>query len=224
MSQLGEAAVRGLQGASLADPLGVLACAKHYVGDGGTTFGSAREGKGLDQGDTRVDEATLRKIHLPGYITAIRAGVGTIMPSYNTWNGVKCSASKRLLTEILKQELGFEGFLISDYNAIDQLDKDFKKAIGISINAGMDMAMVPTRYREYITDLKALVNEGTVPDVADRRCRHSHPARQVRHRPDGPQPLATRRSQPAEELRLGRASGSRAPGRPRIARAAEERS
>jgi len=163
VSQLGEAAVRGLQGAGLSDPLGVIACAKHYVGDGGTTFGSARQGKGLDQGDTRVDEATLRKIHLPGYISAIRAGVGTIMPSYNTWNGVKCSASKRLLTEILKSELRFEGFLISDYNAIDQIDKDYKKAIGISINAGMDMAMVPTRYREYVADLKELVNEGNVP-------------------------------------------------------------
>jgi beta-glucosidase len=161
--QLGEAAVRGFQGMNLADPLAVLACAKHYAGDGGTAFGSARAGKGLDQGDTRVDEATLRKIHLQGYLTAIRAGVGTIMPSYNSWNGVKCSASKRLLTEILKQEFGFEGFLISDYNAIDQIAKDYKEAIGISINAGMDMAMVPTRYREFIADLKALVNEGKVP-------------------------------------------------------------
>ncbi len=160
---LGEAAVRGFQGTNLADPLAVLACAKHYVGDGGTAFGSARGGKGLDQGDTRVDEATLRKIHLQGYIAAIQAGVGTIMPSYNSWNGEKCSASKRLLTEILKQELGFEGFLISDYNAIDQLSKDFKEAVGISINAGMDMAMVPSRYREFIVDLKALVNEGKVP-------------------------------------------------------------
>ena len=69
------------------------------------------------------------------------------MPSYSSWNGVKCSASKRLLTEILKQELGFEGFLISDYNAIDQIDPDYKKSIGISINAGMDMAMVPTGTR-----------------------------------------------------------------------------
>jgi beta-glucosidase len=163
VSQLGEAAVRGFQGANLADPLAVVACAKHYAGDGGTTFGSARGGKGLDQGDTRVDEATLRKIHLQGYITAIQAGVGTIMPSYNSWNGVKCSGSKRLMTEILKQEMGFEGFLISDYNAIDQVAKDFKEAVAISINAGMDMAMVPTRYREYITDLKALVNEGKVP-------------------------------------------------------------
>jgi beta-glucosidase len=161
--QLAGPAVHGFQGESLADPLGVLACAKHFVGDGGTSFGSTKDGKGLDQGDTRVDEATLRKIHLQGYYTAIQAGVGTIMPSYNSWNGVKCSASKRLLTDILKKEMGFEGFLISDYNAIDQLAHDFKEAVQISINAGMDMAMVPTRYREYYDDLKALVNEGKVP-------------------------------------------------------------
>ena len=102
-------------------------------------------------------------IHLPGYITTLEAGVGTIMPSYSSWNGVKCSASKRLMTEILKEELGFEGFLISDYNALDQLDKDFKKAIEISINAGMDMVMVTGRYREYINNLTASVKEGKVP-------------------------------------------------------------
>jgi beta-glucosidase len=165
VSELGEAATRGFQGAKLDDPLAVLACAKHYVGDGGTTFGSVRRNNvpGLDQGETQVDEATLRRIHLPGYITAIQSGVGSIMPSYSSWNGVKCSASKRLLTEILKQELGFEGFLISDYNAIDQITRDYKEAIAISINAGMDMAMVPTRYREFYTDLKALAEEGKVP-------------------------------------------------------------
>src|SRR5438045_5114405 len=85
------------------------------------------------------------------------------MPSYSTWNGVKCSSSKRLLTDILKNEMGFEGFLISDYNAIDQITKDYKEAIAISINAGMDMVMVPARYREYFKDLKELVEEGKVP-------------------------------------------------------------
>jgi beta-glucosidase len=159
---LGEAATRGLQGSDLSAPLSVLACAKHFIADGGTKFGTGIDKK-LDQGDSQMDEATLRKIHLPGYITAIKAGVGSIMPSYSSWNGVKCSASKRLLTEILKEELGFEGFLISDYNAIDQIDKDFKKAVGISINAGMDMAMVPQRYAEYHRVLVELVNEGVVP-------------------------------------------------------------
>jgi beta-glucosidase len=163
--QFGEAAVRGLQGNDLANPLSVLACAKHFAGDGGTAWGSARVpvGAGLDQGDTRVDEATLRRIHLPGYVAAISAGVGTIMPSYSSWNGVKSSGNKHLLTDILKQELGFEGFLISDYNAIDQVDRNYKKAIEISINAGMDMVMVPKRYREYVGGLKQLVHEGRVP-------------------------------------------------------------
>ena len=163
VAELGEAAVRGLQGPDLANPLAVLACAKHYLGDGGTTFGSTRNGRGLDQGDTRVDEATLRRVHMQGYITAIRAGVGTIMPSYSSWNGVKMSGNKYLLTDVLKQELGFQGFLISDYNALDQVDPDFKKAVGISINAGMDMAMVPEKYKLFIADLKALVEDGTVP-------------------------------------------------------------
>ena len=165
VQQLGEAATRGLQGIDLASPLSLLACAKHYVGDGGTSYVVGRGGRGsLDQGDTKVDEQTLRKIHLPGYVTTVKAGVGTIMPSYNSWNGVKASASRRLLTEILKQELGFQGFLISDYNALDQINpKDYKASIEISINAGMDMVMVPTNYKTFISHLKALVEEGKVP-------------------------------------------------------------
>ncbi len=85
------------------------------------------------------------------------------MPSYSSWNGVKCSASKRLLTEILKQELGFEGFLISDWRAINQVDRNYKTAVKISINAGMDMGMVPSEYKEFSACLKELVEEGAVP-------------------------------------------------------------
>jgi beta-glucosidase len=171
---LGEAAVRGLQG-DLINPLTILACAKHYVGDGGTTATTAgRPSPGVvpggggrlfvDQGDTKVDEKTLRQIHLPGYISAIKAGVGSIMPSYSSWNGVKCSGSKRLLTEILKEELGFEGFLISDYNAIGQIEPgDYKASVEIAINAGMDMAMEPDNYRRFFDTLKELVTEGKLP-------------------------------------------------------------
>jgi beta-glucosidase len=163
VSRLGAAAVNGLQGRDLSDPQSVLACAKHYVGDGGTAAGTSSNGKGWDQGDTRVDEETLRRIHLAPYKPAIQSGAGTIMPSYSSWNGVKCSANQYLLTTVLKEELGFEGFLISDYNAIRQIDPDFKKAIGISVNAGMDMAMEPTEYRVFFSHLKELVEEGTVP-------------------------------------------------------------
>jgi beta-glucosidase len=182
VAPLAAAAVRGLQGDGLKGPGTVVACAKHFIGDGGTAFGS--HGKnGLDQGDTRVDEATLRAIHLAGYPAAVEAGVATIMPSYSSWNGVKCSANKYLLTDVLKQELGFEGFLISDYNAIDQIipspaknaavasdnasgqvrSTNYKKCIEISINAGMDMVMLTDRYREFITSLVELVHEGKIP-------------------------------------------------------------
>lgn len=165
--ELGEAAVRGFQGNDLSDPLSIVACAKHFVGDGGTTFGTgiplADKSQMLDRGDTRLSEKELRAIHMQGYITAIKAGVGTIMPSYNRWNGEYCSGSKRLLTEILKNELGFEGFLISDYNAIDAMPGDYKAQIEKSVNAGMDMYMVPTRYRELHEILIELVNEGRVP-------------------------------------------------------------
>ncbi len=170
VAELGAAAVRGLQGDRLANPLSVLACAKHYAGDGGTAFGTGIPNKDqpggrypFDQGDTRGDEAELRRIHLAGYVTAVNAGVGTIMPSYSSWNGEKISGHKRMLTDVLKGELGFEGFLISDYNAIDQVNPDFRSAVKQSINAGMDMAMVPQRYRAFITTLKSLVEAGEVP-------------------------------------------------------------
>jgi beta-glucosidase len=164
VKELGAAAVRGLQGDDLADPLSILGCAKHYVGDGGTAFGSSTIGPHLlDQGDTRLDEKTLREIHMQGYITTIRAGVGSIMPSYSSWNGLKLSGSKRLLTEVLKEELGFEGFLISDFGAIDALPGDYKHKIAMSVNAGMDMVMVPERYQEFIARLKEAAQDGTVP-------------------------------------------------------------
>src|SRR5690349_16628715 len=164
---LGEAAVRGLQGRDLRDPLSVLACAKHWIGDGGTIYGTGTKLKDdvhiLDRGDVRLSEAELRRVHMQGYVSAIRAGVGTIMPSYNSWNGVKCSGSKRLLTEILKNELRFDGFLISDYNAINELPGDYKKQIEMSANAGMDMFMVPNTYRELFGHLVELVKEKRVP-------------------------------------------------------------
>jgi beta-glucosidase len=163
---LGEAAVRGYQGNDLKDPLSILACAKHWIGDGGTTFGTGTKLKGdvriLDRGDVRLSEKELRRIHQAGYVSAIKAGVGTIMPSYSSWNGVKCSGSKRLLTEILKGELGFDGFLISDYNAINEMPGDYKTQIETSVNAGMDMFMVPNQYREMQAYLLELVKENRV--------------------------------------------------------------
>jgi beta-glucosidase len=164
---LGEAAVRGYQGSDLSNPVSVLACAKHWIGDGATNYGTGKRLKDnlriLDRGDVTISEKELREIHMQGYVSAIKAGVGTIMPSYNSWNGVKCSGSRRLLTEILKEELRFDGFLISDYDAIDEIPGDYKTQIEVSVNAGMDMFMVPTKYRELYGLLLELVKENRVP-------------------------------------------------------------
>lgn len=172
VSELGEAAVLGYQGNTLRSPQSVLACAKHFAGDGGTVPERRESHHGgldagievrWDQGDTQCDEATFRRLHLSTYPASIDAGVGTIMPSYSSWNGVKCTGNHYLLTTILKEEMGFEGFVISDYNAIDQIDPDFKTAIKICINAGLDMAMAPGNYRKYHRLLMELVEEGEVP-------------------------------------------------------------
>lgn len=162
VSAMATAAVKGFQGTQLSDrPDSILACAKHFVGDGGTL-------NGLDEGDTVCDETTLRKLFLPPYRAAIRAGVESIMVSYSSWNGDKMHGNKHLLTGVLKQELGFKGFLVSDDAGIDQLSPDYKVAVESAINAGLDMAMIPrgpgqpNSYVVFIQDLKDLVAEGNV--------------------------------------------------------------
>jgi beta-glucosidase len=163
VSELGAAAVRGFQGKKLsAEPASVLACAKHFIGDGGTQ-------NGKDQGNTVSDEATLRQLYLPPYQAAIKAGAGSIMVSYSSWNGQKMHGNKYLLTDVLKGELGFKGFLISDWAAIDQISPNYTNDIEQSINAGLDMIMIPygpdhkNNYVEFIQELKELVGEGKVP-------------------------------------------------------------
>ena len=138
-----------------------MACAKHFLADGGTQGG-------VDQGNAVFDEATLRRVHLAPYVAAVKAGVTSIMGSYSSWNGQKMHGNQHLLTDVLKGELGFRGILVSDWAAIDQLSGDYKSAIEKSVNAGLDMAMIPNgpgqknNYVEYITLLKQLVAEGKV--------------------------------------------------------------
>ena len=161
VSELGAAQVRAMQ-TPLANGFTVLACPKHFLADGGTT-------NGVDQGNTVCDEATLRKTFLPPYQAAVKAGAKSIMVSYSSWNGAKMHGNKYLLTDVLKGELGFKGFLVSDWAAIDQLSPNFKNDVEQSINAGLDMVMIPNgpgqgnNYVEFITDLKELVAAGSVP-------------------------------------------------------------
>jgi beta-glucosidase len=154
-SQMGSAFIRGLQGNNLAGGTNILACAKHFLADGGTM-------NGVDQGNTVASESEIRNIHLPGYVSAISAGVGSIMVSYSSINGLKMHGSKYWLTDVLKKELGFGGFIVSDWAGVDQLSSDYKSAVEIAINAGIDMVMIPLRFKDFITVMIELVNEDKV--------------------------------------------------------------
>ena len=137
---------------------GILATAKHFVADGGTAGG-------VDQGDAQISEAELRAIHLPPYQAAIERGVGSVMVSFSSWNGEKIHGSHYLITELLKGELGFEGFVVSDWAGIDQLDGEqgFTQAeVAQAVNAGVDMVMVPIEYPAFIDLLTAAVRDEQV--------------------------------------------------------------
>ncbi|MBB5872627.1 beta-glucosidase [Allocatelliglobosispora scoriae] len=151
--------VTGLQGSTLGGaPASVLATAKHFIGDGGTTGG-------VDQGNTQISEAELRAIHLPPFQAAVQRGVGSVMISYSSWNGSKLHGNQFLINTVLKGELGFTGFVVSDWNGVDQIDG----ATGLSgtdvrtaINAGIDMVMAPTSWKTYISLLRTEVQAGRV--------------------------------------------------------------
>lgn len=146
--------VRGLQG-DLGEE-SIVACVKHWVGDGGTTHG-------IDQGNTVASLEALRKIHVTPYYPAIEEGVLTVMASFNSWNGDKCHGHKYLLTDLLKEEMGFDGYIISDWDGIDYISEDYYEAVGRGVNAGIDMFMAPEGWRTFIEHVKSHVNAGTIP-------------------------------------------------------------
>jgi beta-glucosidase len=152
--------VTGFQGTTLGGTgSSILATAKHYVGDGGTTGGD-------DQGNTVLSEADLRRIHLAPFVSAVQRNVGAVMISYSSWNGVKMHGNHYLITDVLKGELGFTGFVVSDWAGIDQLDGagGFSASdVRTGINAGIDMVMVPHDYQGFIATLRSEVQAGNVP-------------------------------------------------------------
>ena len=164
VEKLGKAAVEGYQNALTNSGKKVVACAKHFIGDGNTEFGTGMNGL-VDRGNTVLTTDELKEKLLPKYQAAIDANVQTIMASYNSWNGVKCHGSKELLTDILKVEMGFEGFVISDWQGIDEIPGNYKSDIITSINAGVDMVMVSGQgqpYKKFMRLLKENVEEGSI--------------------------------------------------------------
>lgn len=154
----------------------VAACAKHFIGDGATVWGTGTRVDGkhtyhIDRGDVQLNDKSLREIYLPPYKTAIASDVKTIMASFNSVRGEKCHGNKYLLTDLLKEELGFAGFVVSDWAGIDEIPGDYKSDVINGINAGIDMVMVPgimkgqnqQHYKTFIKLLIDAVNEGSVP-------------------------------------------------------------
>ncbi len=154
------AMVIGLQGQrgtpQFMAPGHTLSSVKHFLGDGGTQCGR-------DQGDTVVSESELRTIHAAGYLSAIDAGALIVMASYNSWNGVKMHADHYLLTDILKGRLGFQGFVVGDWNAQEQIPGCTKSRCATAILAGVDMLMAPDGWRELYKNTLAEAKSGEIP-------------------------------------------------------------
>ena len=150
--------VRGLQGEgeNLFGPANVIATAKHFVGDGGTE-------NGIDQGNTVVTEDALINVHAQGYVSALEADVQTVMASYNSWNGTKIHGNQYLLTDVLKQQMGFDGFVIGDWNGHGQVPGCRDDQCAEAIMAGVDMIMVLSAWQPFIQNTIAQVENGIIP-------------------------------------------------------------
>ncbi|MGZ3845455.1 MAG: glycoside hydrolase family 3 N-terminal domain-containing protein, partial [Flavisolibacter sp.] len=159
--QLGAAFVHGVQ-----DPLGskekLIVSVKHYM-----AYSDPKSGK--DRTDAWIPEHYLREYHLPSFAAAIQAGARNVMVNSALINGIPTHVNKHILTDILKNELGFTGFIVTDWQDIenvyrrDRMTNNVKEAIALAINAGIDMSMIPYDYKGFCSDLIALVNEGKVP-------------------------------------------------------------
>ncbi|MFD7021338.1 glycoside hydrolase family 3 protein [Promicromonospora sukumoe] len=176
-SVLGAAAVAGFQGRDLESNRSVLATAKHFVGDGDTTFGTGEGDYTIDQGITEQSRRHVEKVDLPPYVATLKAGVGSVMPSFSSidWtddglgNPVKMHANRELVTGWLKQKQGFDGFVISDWQGIHQIpptaaDSPTTAQIVTSVNAGIDMFMEPSQFERFHTRLVAAVQDGQVSE------------------------------------------------------------
>lgn len=211
VAELGAALISGLHGPDPDRGIEVMGSAKHFVADGATEWDSTHrpawndwwDGWGdtwrIDQGDARISEEELRSVHLPPYQAAIEAGVTSVMASYSSWNGTKLHAHFDLLTGVLKDEMGFEGFVVSDWMGIDQLAPAYEDCVSTAINSGIDMVMVPDDYRRFIETMEAVVADGRIPlkrvdDAVSRILAAKQKLR--RHSLDGLPPLSEIGSKP----------------------------
>ncbi|MDC0902489.1 glycoside hydrolase family 3 N-terminal domain-containing protein [Gammaproteobacteria bacterium] len=160
VSKLGKAFVLGLQGEgeTLLDNNHVIATAKHFMGDGGTF-------EGIDQGNTRISEIGLRELHGYPYFDALDACAQTVMASFNSWNGQKLHGYERLLTDILKKDMQFDGFVVGDWNGHGQVKGCSNAKCAQSFNAGVDMFMVPENWKDLLRNTIRQVKSGEISEA-----------------------------------------------------------
>ena len=153
------AAVEGLQGKAGEGRIQdgrVAASAKHFLGDGGTK-------DGIDQGDADVSEAVLVATHSAGYPPAVDAGTMTVMASFSSWQGEKMHGNRSLLTDVLKGRMGFQGFIVGDWNGHAQVTGCTKTDCAATFNAGLDMAMAPGSWQGLYDSTLRQARDGTIP-------------------------------------------------------------
>ena len=157
VSKLGKAFILGLQGEgdSFLDNNHVIATAKHFIGDGGTF-------EGVDQGNTIISEIGLRELHGYPYFDALNACVQTVMASFNSWNGKKLHGYEELLTDILKKDMQFDGFVVGDWNGHGQVEGCSNAKCAQSFNAGVDMFMVPENWKDLLRNTIRQVKSGEI--------------------------------------------------------------
>lgn len=169
VSKLGSAYLRGLQEnqAEAGGTIAVLATPKHYLGAGSMVWNtSSNENFKIDQGTTPPDEEKLRRDYLPPFAEAVGSGAMSVMAGLNTWGDTKIAASSYLLSNVLKDELGFKGFVVSDWYGVYEIPGGNYRAAVTAINAGVDMVMLPFDYEEFIGNVRRAVRNG---DIAEER-------------------------------------------------------
>lgn len=162
VSNLGAAYLEGLQ-SQATDGAAMVGTAKHYLGNGAMAWGtSGNPDFKIDQGVTLADEATLRAVHLPPFAAAVKAGVSSVMVSHTTWQGVELAANHYWLSDVLKGELGFKGFVVSDWYGVYEIPGGKYHAVVTAINAGVDMVMLPYDYKSFTWYLEQALARGDI--------------------------------------------------------------
>lgn len=157
--------------ASLAKPYiiglqseGIMATTKHFIGDGATTFGTGEGDNLIDRGDVTVDMKKLLELTIPAYEAAIEADTKAIMASFNSISGTKVHGDKRILTDLLRTQLGFKGLVVSDWEAISTIAPDLNSQVALAINSGVDLLMQPYNWKDVYTAIISNVKKGEISE------------------------------------------------------------